>query len=146
MSQAIGSDGFLLDTNVLSEGSKRSPPDGYLNWLEQVDDTVLDTSCLVINEGLRGVLLVKDSVQRNLLQAFWIEIVETFTGKTLPLDVEICSLWAILSADASIQGISAPYVDSLLVAQALHYNLTLVTRNSKDFEHFDDLITLNPWQ
>ncbi len=137
--------GFLLDTNVLSEGSKRLPAAEYLKWLETVDDTLLYTSCLVIGEGLRGVLTAKDPVKRARLEIYWQSVTETFSGKSLPIDAEVCTIWAKLSAKASQRGHTAPYVDSLLAAQALHYNLTLVTRNVKDFEQFKDLAILSPW-
>lgn len=37
-----------------------------------------------------------------------------------------------------------PAIDSLLVATALHHNLSLVTRNVRDFAGFG-LNIINPW-
>ncbi len=38
-----------------------------------------------------------------------------------------------------------PIVDGMLLATALHHNLTLVTRNVKDFAGFNVPI-FNPWE
>lgn len=35
--------------------------------------------------------------------------------------------------------------DAIIAATALVYGLTLVTRNTKDFENISNLITVNPW-
>jgi toxin FitB len=37
-------------------------------------------------------------------------------------------------------------LDSLLAATALHHNLSLVTRNVKDFAGITGLTVLNPWE
>jgi len=39
----------------------------------------------------------------------------------------------------------APFRDALLGATALVGAMTVVTRNSKDFERFDGLHVVNPW-
>jgi predicted nucleic acid-binding protein len=40
---------------------------------------------------------------------------------------------------------SLPIIDGLLAATALHYNLTVVTRNSSDFRSAQVQV-LNPWE
>lgn len=35
--------------------------------------------------------------------------------------------------------------DAIIAATALIYNLTLVTRNAKDFEHIEGMVTINLW-
>ena len=39
----------------------------------------------------------------------------------------------------------APINDAYLAATALVHNLTMVTRNVADFNRFEDLDILNPW-
>lgn len=36
--------------------------------------------------------------------------------------------------------------DAIIAATALVHNLTLVTRNAKDFNHISALPTINPWE
>ncbi|MDR2239266.1 MAG: hypothetical protein LBE33_02370 [Zoogloeaceae bacterium] len=47
-------------------------------------------------------------------------------------------------ADAAFRR-ALPVIDGLLAATALQYNLTLVTRNVKDFAGLDVQV-VNPWQ
>ena len=44
----------------------------------------------------------------------------------------------------AVAGRPIPAVDSLLGATAAHHGLTMVTRNSKDFDNLG-LEVLNPW-
>lgn len=53
--------------------------------------------------------------------------------------------WGRLQGEARAKGEAAPAVDSLLAATARRHNLTLVTRNVVDFEHFG-LKLLNPFE
>ena len=47
-------------------------------------------------------------------------------------------------AQAHVRGMRLPVVDGLIAATALHYNLTVVTRNVSDFS-VTGLSVLNPW-
>jgi predicted nucleic acid-binding protein len=46
---------------------------------------------------------------------------------------------------APARKIALPVIDGLLAATALHYNLTLVTRNSQDVA-CTEVLVFNPWQ
>jgi toxin FitB len=50
-----------------------------------------------------------------------------------------------MAGRAAARKIALPVIDGLLAATALHYNLTLVTRNSKDVAGTDALV-FNPWE
>jgi len=38
-----------------------------------------------------------------------------------------------------------PLRDALVAAIALHHYMTIITRNTRDFEQFNDLRITNPW-
>ncbi len=57
-----------------------------------------------------------------------------FTERILPIDVKVTDRWGRLLAAA---GRPLPAIDSLLGATAAHYDLSIVTSNSRDFERFD---------
>jgi predicted nucleic acid-binding protein len=67
-----------------------------------------------------------------------------FEGRILPLDLDMALEWGFVSAATESRGKSAPVVDALLAATAIVHNLTLVTRNDKDFAGFPVKV-LNPW-
>jgi predicted nucleic acid-binding protein len=57
-----------------------------------------------------------------------------------PVDAVVARLWGDLSAAGSV-----PAIDGLIAATALRHGLTLVTRNTKDFQTAG-VPLLNPWQ
>ena len=68
-----------------------------------------------------------------------------FSGRVLPIDRRVAARWASLLAQTSRTGRPLPAVDSLIAATALTYELTIVTRNTKDFEGIG-ASTVNPWR
>ena len=67
---------------------------------------------------------------------------ERFGNRIIPLDADIMAEWGSLQAKASK---TMPVFDSLIAASALARRLTVVTRNTKDFEKVKGLNLLNPW-
>lgn len=56
-----------------------------------------------------------------------------FEGRLLPVTAPIAERWGLLSGEQQLQGKQVKVADGLIVATALHHNLTIVTRNVKDF-------------
>ena len=127
--------GFLLDTNVLSEFSRRA--DAHLaiqNWLTRANDFSLFTSILALAEIRRGVELLNSGKRRTQLEQ-WLneELIPSFEDRVLPVTQAIADRWAVLSARLQRRGIPLATIDGLIVATALEHDLTVVTRNVKDF-------------
>jgi predicted nucleic acid-binding protein len=57
----------------------------------------------------------------------------------------VAGRWASLVAQGVRLGRHLPAVDSLIAATALAYDLTIVTRNTRDFEGIGATI-INPWE
>ena len=53
--------------------------------------------------------------------------------------------WTALSARTQQKGIQPSVIDGLVAATALEHDLTLVTRNVKDFEQLG-VVLLDPWE
>ena len=137
---------FLLDTNVVSElrkvrGGKANP--GVATWAEQVPSSVLFISAVTIHELEHGVLLMErsDPNQGALLRA-WLDqsVTAAFKSRVLVVDERVARRAAALHVPDP-----APFRDALIGATALVHDMTVVTRNVKDFERFDGLDVLNPW-
>jgi toxin FitB len=73
-----------------------------------------------------------------------LELRARFPGRVLPVDAEVADRWGLLAADAKKQGKTLSAIDGLLVATAVHHNLTIVSRNVSDFAHARVQV-LNPW-
>lgn len=133
---------YLLDTNVLSELFKKSPNLGLVEWISQRPVESLFISVLTLGELRKGAQGVKDDLHRMKL-IDWLEtdLPIFFSGRTLPVDHHVADRWGRLMFDA---GRPLPSIDSLLAATAIQYGLDMVTRNTKDFDHFN-LDVINPW-
>lgn len=122
--------GFLLDTNVISELVRPKPELKVAAWIEATDEHLLFLSVLTLGEIRKGVMSVKDASRRVVLEA-WLDsdLQLRFAGRILPVDEAVADRWGRLAAAAKSP---VPVIDGLLAATALHHNLTLVTRNTKD--------------
>jgi predicted nucleic acid-binding protein len=70
-----------------------------------------------------------------------VELPTFFLGRVLNVDTQVADRWGRLQGDAG-RPLSA--IDGLLAATALQHDLTLVTRNVKDFKGLG-LNIINPW-
>ena len=136
---------YLLDTNAISEAAKSRTNSGYMKWLSSTADENMYISCLTLGEIQKGIAIAKPEQTRRLPPNYLEGLHEAFAGRILALDEDQCLLWGKLVGAAVKTGKTPQAIDSLLAAQAIHYKLTLVTRNTKDFDQFDDLAILSPW-
>ncbi len=130
--------GFLLDTNVPSElTSPRSDPK-VERWLEDADDEQLFFSVVSLGEILKGVTILPESRRRQELQQ-WLDdtLRPWFSGRILPVTERI-------AGRRQLKGKTITVTDGFIAATALHHDLTIVTRNVKDFEDLG-VPVLNPW-
>lgn len=134
---------YLLDTNVISETVRPRPDRAVIAWLEQIPGEAIYVSVLTLGEIRKGIEGLADHPRREKLRV-WLEheLPEWFEGRVLAIDMVVADRWGRLMAS---EGRPLPTIDSLLAATALHYELRLVTRNTKDFD-FPGLEIINPWE
>ncbi|MBW7964462.1 type II toxin-antitoxin system VapC family toxin [Bradyrhizobium sp. BR 10261] len=136
---------LLLDTNVLSEVQRPLPSPKVLAWLDTIDEDRAFISVASIAELRRGIALLEDGRRRTALAA-WLahDLPERFAGRILPIGLAIAERWGDLMAQSRRSGIALSVMDGFFAATALANDLTLVTRNVKDFAAFG-VSLLNPW-
>lgn len=134
---------YLIDTNALSETIRPKANKSLLNWLESTNPESLYISVLTLGEIRKGIQKCPDDKRKAKLR-LWLEnkITDWFSGRILTVDLAIADRWGRLQAEANRP---VSIIDSLLAATALHHDLTLVTRNTKDF-NFPGLEVFNPWE
>jgi len=139
--------GFLLDTNVLSEFKRKGDPDPHVrDWLRATDPDLLWASVLSFGEIRKGIARLDIGKRRaELEQWFERDLDRWFEERLLPVTKAVAERWGVLSAQALNQGTPLPNIDGLIAATALEYDLTLVTRNVKDFVALSITI-INPWE
>ncbi len=138
--------GFLIDTNVLSEYNRPGGPDaGVKLWLENTECQTQHVSIIKLAEIQKGIELLDPGKRRAQLEQWLTQDLEVwFYGRVIPVDRQVAMRWASLVAQGSRTGRPLPTVDSLIAATALAHGLTIVTRNTKDFEGIG-ASTINPW-
>ncbi len=126
---------FLIDTNVISEMYKsKQANQGVIDFFRQVQRTkqYVYFSVITIGELRRGINLTRykgDIVRANHLELWLTQIIERYQQAILEVDLQTVQLWGQLR-------VPNPHneIDKLIAATALIHDLTLVTRNTKDFE------------
>ena len=63
----------------------------------------------------------------------------------MPIDAAIAERWGLIAAEARRKGKALSVIDGLLAATALHHNLTVVSRNAREFAN-TQVPVLNPWE
>jgi len=139
--------GFLIDTNVLSEYNRTGSPDlGVKRWLETTNRQSQHVSVITLAEIQKGIELLAEGKRRVQLEQWLKQDLEAwFSGRILPVDRQVAGRWASLVAQGTRAGRPLPTVDSLIAATALAYDLTIVTRNTRDFDGIG-ATTINPWE
>jgi predicted nucleic acid-binding protein len=138
--------GFLLDTNVLSEFARTGEPDRHVDrWLKTTAEEYLFASVLTFAEIRRGIELLPEGKRRAQLEQWQDDLVASFETRLFPVTKGIADRWAVLSAQTQRNGITLANIDGLIAATALEHDLTLVTRNVKDFAGVA-VPLFNPWE
>jgi predicted nucleic acid-binding protein len=136
---------FLLDTNVVSEWTRLRPNAGVIGWLSECEEDSVFLSVITIAELRHGIERLTAGRRRSRLDA-WLgdELLPRFEGRILSIEPGIADLWGRVVARREALGRPIHAMDALIAATATAHDLTLVTRNSTDFETSVKSI-LNPW-
>jgi predicted nucleic acid-binding protein len=117
-----------------------------LDWLDRTDEALLHLSVLTLGEIRKGIAGLAQGKRRTQLES-WLEtdLPARFSGRILTIDRSVADRWGSISADAKRKGKTVASIDAFLAATALHFELTLVTRNTNDFAPAR-VSLLNLWQ
>ncbi len=131
---------YLLDTNVVSELRRRRPDRRVVAWLEQVPDENLHLSAVTLGELQAGVEVVReqDAAKAAEIEAWVDQVAGTYA--ILPMDGPAFRVWARLMHRWSDDLIE----DAMIAATARAHQLTVVTRNVRDFARLG-VPTLDPF-
>jgi predicted nucleic acid-binding protein len=131
---------ILVDTNVWSELTKPAPNPRVREFLIDHDE-VLWLSVVVIAEIRRGLEMPKAHHRRDALLDWLAELEGSYAAHILPFDADMAHLFGALLAQR--QG-EATLLDLMIAAQALAADMTLATRNVRDFA-WTGVRVVNPW-
>ena len=138
--------GFLLDTNCISEFVSPRPEHRVLDWLDATDERLLFLSVLTLGEIRKGVEGSAPGKRRTRLESWLeVELPVRFAGRILPISHTVAERWGSLAASGKRRGRPLAIIDGLLAATALEHDLALVSRNVGDFAG-TGVSVVSPWQ
>jgi hypothetical protein len=122
---------YLLDTVIVSELSKRRRSSDVMEWFERQRAGDLFISVVSVGEIERGIArqrLIDPTFAVTL--AGWLDrVLLLYKEQILPFDLKAARRWGLLSATLGNRS-----ADLMIAATALEHGLTVVTRNTSDFE------------
>ena len=124
---------YLLDTNVVSELRRNRPHQAVLYWIRDVPADYLHLSAVTIGEIQAGIEITRarDPAKADEIEEWLDRVLATYS--VLSVDAAAFREWARLmhrKSDTLLQ-------DAMIAAVAIVHRLTVVTRNVRDFQHFD---------
>jgi predicted nucleic acid-binding protein len=131
----------LIDTNVVSEAGKKAPSKKVARFLDTKAHNDLYISVITLGELMKGIERAPVQEKTKLLKRYNVTR-EWYKGRIISVNENIMVCWGRLVGQHKR---TLPLLDSLLAATCLERDMTLVTRNTKDFEDIPELKMCNPW-
>ena len=129
---------YLLDTSTVSRAEGRFPNHDVVSRLRDVGDQAALAS-VVWYELRYGMERLPDSRRKSEIQRFLQDVVQP-SYFVLPYDTEAAAWHAQEAARLEQEGLTRPFRDGQIAAIAAVNDLTVVTANVRDFEHFRRLV------
>ena len=134
--------GYLLDTNVISELVKPAPNRNVVEFLSTLDNAWL--SIISLHEITYGLGLLPKGQRRSELKEKLQLLLSEYSDSVIPIDHSEAEQAALFRVQAKHQGKVIHLADSLIAGTAKVHNLSVVTRNVDDF-FGADIGIINPW-
>ena len=125
---------YLIDTNVISEVRKKSKANrGVWQFFQQAadDEEKLYISVVTVGELRRGAESIRhrsDIRQAEQLEIWLGALLAEYQDHILEFNTDIAQIWGVLRVPHPENAL-----DKQIAATALIHELTVVTRNEKDF-------------
>ena len=137
--------GWLLDTNVVSELRRPRPDPKVLQFVSAQPLEHLYVSVVTFAEVRFGIELLQDASRRMELNDWLTNTLRPmFEDRVLEITEDIMMKWRLLVEEGRKVGHPFAQPDLLIGATALQHGLTVVSRNTDDFERAN-VPVLNPW-
>ncbi len=127
---------YLLDTNILSEPTRKSPDTRVIKKLTQYQYQIA-LPAPVYYELLTGCRRLPTSKLRNKLESYLNGFINTLP--ILSYDEKAANWHSAEQVRLSNEGLSPAFIDTQIAAIAASNRLIMITRNVNDFQNFADL-------
>ncbi len=118
---------YLCDTNIVSELMRRSPNESVRSWSRQINEFTI--SVITVDELRFGL-----HRQKLIDRIEWLSGFIEDSCEVLSADYAVAVRAGQVRGELAAKGIVRSQSDMLIAATAWAHNLTLATRNTRDFE------------
>lgn len=137
---------ILLDTNVLSELTRRRPDPQVMAWLDSLDAGEVATTAITAAELLHGVDRLPDGQRKATLAAAVRDLLSEDLGQRVePFDVTAAGHYARVVTGREKHGRPIGVADAQIAAICRKFAATLATGNTRDFEG-TGVELVDPWR
>ena len=133
---------WLLDTNVVSEPARPHPDGRVLAFLSSLKRAYL--SAVTIYELDYGMRRAAGQRRRTELGAWFAALESEYADRILPVERGTAKEAARLCAEAADEGRTVGLADALIAGTAVRHQMTIATRNTRDFDDCG-VASFNPW-
>jgi predicted nucleic acid-binding protein len=132
---------YLLDTNVVSELRRPKPHGAVLSWIAAVPADQVFLSAVTIGEIQAGIEITRkqDPAKAEALEAWLDQVAASYN--VLPMDAAAFREWARLKQGKPHSLLE----DAMIAATATVRDLTVATRNTRDFARLG-VASTNPFK
>jgi predicted nucleic acid-binding protein len=136
---------WLLDTNIISELRRPKPERKVVAFVAGQPLERLYLSSVTLAEIRFGIEVLPDARLRAELND-WLahKVRPMFEQRVLPVSEDVMFKWRLLVEDGRKAGHTCSQPDLIIAATALQHGLTVVTRDTADYEKAR-VPLFNPW-
>lgn len=137
--------GWLLDTNILSELRQSRPERKVLAFIASQPLDLLYVSVVTLAEIRFGIELVPELARRSELTD-WLthKVRPMFEQRTLGVTEDIMFKWRLLVEEGRKNGHTFSQPDLIIAATGQHHGLTVVSRDTAEYLKAR-IAVFNPW-
>jgi hypothetical protein len=137
--------GWLLDTNVLAELRRARPNARVARFVSTRPFARLYVSVVTLAEIRFGIETAVD-IGRRLEVTEWLakQVRPMFENRVLDITEDILLIWRLLVEKGRKTGHTFSQADLMIAATARHHGLTIVSRDTREYEAAD-VPVVNPW-
>ena len=135
---------YIVDTNVVSELTKKQPNLHVIEWLEE-HSSELFLTVVTVEEMRFGCLMMPAGKRRDKLAETIDALVESYASRIFDFETHVAEECARLHAQAIEAGRTPTIEDLMIAALCVCHDAVLVTRNVRDFDYLG-IEVVNPFE
>ena len=135
---------IVLDTDVVSEAMKPGPHPEVRAWLDEQAAETLYLTSVTLAELLFGIGTLPRGKRKDALTRTLEGVLQLFTGRVLPFDLDAARHYAALAVAARTAGKGFPTPDGYIAAIAAARGFSVATRDVAPFRAAG-IEVIDPW-